>query len=116
VADQVFGLTQRQIDRIAKAVTRGEREPLSSRPQRRRNGVSLGTPFIRGKLDAELAEGSSATMSQWHWNGSAEADTTINHTVYDWLLASGQTIPLGAKVVCIQFEGRYYVIAAECDA
>ena len=70
----------------------------------------------RGKLDGALSFGGSATMSVWWWNGSAEADTTVNVTVYDWLLVSGQSIASGTQVTAAwdARSGRYYVTGAQC--
>lgn len=70
---------------------------------------------VRGKLDGSLSAGGSATMSIWYYNGSAQADTGANVTVYDWLLASG-SIASGKKVMAFYDarDGRYYVGAAEC--
>lgn len=77
--------------------------------------VSAGANMLRGKLGGALSAGGSATMSIWYYNGSAEADTAVNITVYDWLLASG-SIASGKKVVAHwdARSGRYYVTAAEC--
>jgi hypothetical protein len=72
----------------------------------------------KGKLDGALTFGGSATMSVWEHSGSAEVDTTENITVYDWLLASGQTVASGRKVVAHQMKTasgyRWYVTSAEC--
>lgn len=69
---------------------------------------------LKGKLDGTLSYGGSATMSVWAWNGSAEADTGVNVTVYDWLLVSGQTIASGKQVTVACMDGRYYVTGAQC--
>jgi hypothetical protein len=73
---------------------------------------------VKGKLDGALTFGGSATLSIWRWSGSAEVDTTEDITVYDWLLASGQTVASGRKVVAVKMETatgfRWYVISAEC--
>lgn len=78
-------------------------------------GASSGGT-VKGKLDGALAFGGSATLSIWAWNGSAEADTGDNVTVYDWLLSSGQTIATGTQVVAAwdARSGRYYVTGAQC--
>jgi hypothetical protein len=68
-----------------------------------------------GKLDGTLSYTSSATLSIWAWNGSADADTTINITVYDWLLSSGQSIASGTQVVAAHVGGRWRVIGAQCS-
>jgi hypothetical protein len=72
----------------------------------------------RGKLDGALSFGGSATMSVWYWNGSAEADTGRNVTVYDWLLLTGQSIASGTQVTASwdARSGRYYVTGAQCEA
>lgn len=71
---------------------------------------------IRGKLDAELTYQGSATMSIWWYNGSAEADSGDNVTVYDWLLSTGQTIASGKQITAAwdARSGRYYVTGAQC--
>jgi len=73
---------------------------------------------VRGKLDGALSFGGSATMSVWYWNGSAEADTTVNVTVYDWLLLSGQSVASGTQVTAAwdARSGRYYLTGAQCEA
>lgn len=70
----------------------------------------------RGKLDGTLNQGSSATMSIWAYNGSAEADTTENVTVYDWMLPASGTIASGIKITAKFYRdsGRFYVTSAEC--
>lgn len=72
-----------------------------------------------GKLDGSLSDGSSATMSEWQRNSGDTAweDSTINHTVYDWLLGSGESISSGKKVVAARVRrgGKLVVIAAECE-
>lgn len=78
--------------------------------------VPIGRPNLRGKLDGTLSENGSATMSIWSFGGGSNADTGVNVTVYDDILASGQTITSG-KVVHAGYEwesDRYYVFAAEC--
>lgn len=77
----------------------------------------MGGGIVRGKLDGALSAGGSATLSVWAWNGSAQADTGDNITVYDWLLVSSQTISSGVNVIAAQDarDGRYYVISAACE-
>lgn len=70
--------------------------------------------LLKGKLDDELVFEGSATVSLWHHDGSAEVDSGDNITAYDWLLASGQSIAAGEKVVLAFISGRWYVIATEC--
>ena len=76
-------------------------------------GTAAG--FVKGKLDGSLSFGGSATLSVWAWNGSAEADTGSNLTVYDWLLVSGQSIAAGTQVAASYDvnSGRYYVTGAQ---
>jgi hypothetical protein len=73
-----------------------------------------GEALLRGKLDGGLTYQGSATMSVWAWDGSAEADTGGNITVYDWLLVSGGSIASGTNVVAAFIGGRWYIIAAAC--
>lgn len=78
--------------------------------------VSTGTnKLLIGKLDGTMNYAGSATMSVWAWNGSADADTTVNVTVYDWLLKSGQSIASGTQVVAAYVGGRWRVIGAACE-
>lgn len=72
--------------------------------------------FVRGVLDGALSYQGSATMSVWAWDGSAEADSTADVTVYDWTLSSGQSIAAGKRVsACWDFaSNRYYVVQAQC--
>jgi hypothetical protein len=73
---------------------------------------------VKGKLDGALTFGGSQTLSIWRHSGVAEVDTNEDITVYDWLLASGQTIASGRKVVAVKMETatgfRWYVISSEC--
>jgi hypothetical protein len=103
--------------RIAAMVRDYEREAYTLSGRRRQNVSPLPRLVLRGKLDGALSQGSSATMSVWHYDGSAETDTGENVTVYDWMLKSGQSVNSGKKVVATLFmdSGRYYVTAAECN-
>lgn len=71
--------------------------------------------LLMGVLDGAMSYGGSATMSIWAFNGSADADTGANVTVYDWLLSTGQTIASGKRVVAAFVGGRWRVIAAQCS-
>jgi hypothetical protein len=79
--------------------------------------VRLGNPggmlSSWGKLDAVLSPNSSAPVSLW-WNGS---DTGFDVTAYDWLLASGTTLPAQTKVKVEWFpqERVWWITAAECS-
>jgi hypothetical protein len=77
-------------------------------------GSGNGSGLLRGKLDGSQSYQGSAVMSVWAWNGSAEADTGENMTVYDWHLKTGQTIAAGTQVTAALVGGRWYVIAAQC--
>jgi hypothetical protein len=77
-------------------------------------GTANGSGLLRGKLDGTQSFQGSAVMSVWAWNGSAEADTGENVTVYDWHLKSGQSIAAGTQVTAAMVGGRWYVIAAQC--
>lgn len=104
-------------ERIVKAVRRVEGQLQNPGLIRATGPRAVSDPGMkRGKLDGTLSVGGSATMSVWKWNGSAEADTGDNITVYDFLLASGQTIASGKKVVAEwdSASGRWYVVSAEC--
>lgn len=77
-------------------------------------GQTSGGGILRGKLDGTQSYQGSAVMSVWAWNGTAEADTGENVTVYDWHLSSGQTIASGKQVTAAFVGGRWYVVAAQC--
>ena len=76
--------------------------------------VRLGewNPKVKGRLDGSLAKDGSQTMSVWQ----SGADTTENLTVYDHLLATGQTIASGKDVTAYwdTDDGKWYVDAGEC--
>lgn len=74
-----------------------------------------GGGLLMGKLDGALAYQGSATMSVWAWDGSADADTGENVTVYDWLLSSGQSVASGKQVVAAYVGGRWRVIGSQCS-
>lgn len=73
-----------------------------------------GAQAFIGKLDAELSQGSSVTVSIWSGTANAETDSTINITAYDWLLATGQTMASGAKCAGLFINGIPYIIGGEC--
>jgi hypothetical protein len=73
-----------------------------------------GSGLKRGKLDGSQSYQGSAVMSVWAWNGSAEADTGEDVTVFDWHLKTGQTIAAGTQVTAALVGGRWYVIASQC--
>jgi hypothetical protein len=77
-------------------------------------GGSAGSGLKRGKLDGAQSYQGSAVMSVWAWDGSAEADTGENVTVYDWHLKTAQSIAAGTQVTAALVGGRWYVIAAQC--
>jgi hypothetical protein len=72
--------------------------------------VRLGAPTypkLVGKLDGDLAAGSSATMSIWE--GNTLTDSGRNITVYDWFLPTGKKLASGAKVAAFWASGKWYV-------
>lgn len=71
----------------------------------------------KGKLDGSLSYQGSATLSVWKYNGSAEADSGENITVYDWLLSSGQSVASGKQVTAFYdlASSRWYLDAAQCS-
>lgn len=73
-----------------------------------------GPQFYLGKLTAELEQGGVATMDVWSGPPGEEAATALEIEVGDWLLATGQTIASGKKVIARRINDTYYVIAAEC--
>lgn len=70
-----------------------------------------------GKLDGDLAQGDTATMSVWSVNESGTwADTGIDITVRDRFLASGAAdISSGKWVKAERYGGQWIVTAAECE-
>jgi len=60
--------------------------------------ADAGRRTIKGKLDGALALNGSATLSVWEWNGSAEADTTENITIYDFGQLVSGSLPTGTSV------------------
>ncbi len=72
-----------------------------------------GGPFW-GKTNGSLSKGSSQTVDIID---NTEATTGDSVTGYDRLLATGETIATGTKVLAqwIRSERRWYVTAAECE-
>ena len=72
-----------------------------------------GGPFW-GTLDGSLTTGSSQTVDIID---NTESTTGDSVTAYDRLLATGETIATGTKVLVqwIRSERRWYVTAAECE-
>lgn len=70
----------------------------------------------KAKLDEDLDQGSSATASLWHHDGSSLVDIGVNVEVYDWFLKSGETVSTGLKVTVEKMQdGKWWVTAAECE-
>lgn len=77
-----------------------------------------GARMHRGILDGDLVYQGSAVMSIWKYNGTTEADTTVNVTVYDWHLMTGQYV-LAGKQGTAWFDvpsGRWYFLGAQCPS
>ena len=70
--------------------------------------------FRIGVLDTDLTYRSSATMSVYTGGGGSETDSTENITVWDWLLAPGDSIAAGSNVIAGWNGSAWYVFAAEC--
>jgi hypothetical protein len=70
--------------------------------------------ILKGKLDGDLSYNSTATMSVWDRTGGTETDTTVNITVRDWLLSSGQSVASGLQVIAVQIGSAWYVVGAQC--
>lgn len=80
----------------------------------------LGTawPILRGKLDADLNSGSSATMSVW--NGATLSDTSENVTLYDSAslpyITASKKIKSGTAVTASYCCGKWYLLTpAACE-
>lgn len=72
-----------------------------------------------GRLDGALAQGGSATVSIWRWDGAAYVDTTVNVTAYDWLLAVGDAdLPTDTDVAIEYFpdSDRWFVVGTKGSA
>ena len=68
--------------------------------------ATVGAAIIHGTLAAVLNQGSSANLTN---------STGGTQLVYDYLLATGDSIASGTKVIAgLDADGKYYVIAAEC--
>lgn len=67
-----------------------------------------------GTLDGSLSQGSSATMSVFFRDGGSWTDSTMNVTVYDRLMKTGQSIASGKWVVATWYGDRWWVQEAEC--
>jgi hypothetical protein len=95
----------------------GERLPLLHERSSGKLHILPMVQVLYGKLDNELTEEGSATMSVWEVDGSGDyVDTGSDVTVWDWCLSTGQTIAEGKKVIAAQFlqSRRFIVVAAEC--
>lgn len=71
---------------------------------------------VLGKLNEDLAQGSSGGVSIWFGPGGSEFDSTWDITAHDWLMASGgDDLATGLKVVCHWINGNWYITEAECS-
>jgi hypothetical protein len=72
--------------------------------------------FLRGVLKTTLTFGGSAVIDVRAWNGSAQADTGEDLTVYDDFLSSGQTAAAGAIIGACRDDNdqRWYAIVERC--
>ena len=70
----------------------------------------------RGKLDATLNQGSSATMSVWRNVSGTMTDTTENITVYAWNMATGQSVVSGLEISAAYEpeSDTWFIVSAEC--
>ena len=105
------------LERTSKAVKRVENSPYPQSGGQRPDRPIQIRFTLRGKLSGELVKDGSATMRVWRYNGTAEAATSEDVTVYDWMLAEGQSIASGKKVAASYDlpSGRYYITSAECE-
>ena len=71
--------------------------------------------LLFGKMDEEIGPGETKPMSIWGGDEEELEDTTEDVEVKDWLLASGQVVETGKKVIVQRYLGKLYIIAAECD-
>lgn len=109
------GFTPQSAARVARATRQVERW-VKNTPQSRGRWGGVNSRWECGKLDGSMSFDGTATMSIWKWDGSTMADTGENVTVRDWLLASGQTIASGTRVVAIKHRGgQWFVVGAQCS-
>lgn len=100
--------------RVARATREVEKMPRGQRWHRGRAPVHKHEWHL-AKLDGSLSTGGTATASIWTWDGSSFADSGDDVTVHDWLLASGQTVASGTKVIIeLHRTGIWIVTEAEC--
>jgi hypothetical protein len=70
-----------------------------------------------GKLDGDLLQGGSATVSVWGGTAGSEADTGVNITARDWLMKSGDPpIAAGTEVYCLMIDSAWYVVSVSPPA
>ncbi len=74
-----------------------------------------GGEKVKGILSGNLLPGLSATMRVWDWNGTIELDTGLDITVWDWLLADGDSISSGTNVTAFERANRWYIDEATCS-
>jgi hypothetical protein len=67
--------------------------------------------FQWGKLDEDLGQGETKTMSVWSDNPLAVQAQNVEVT--DWLMASGKEIVTGAKLGCINVNGQWIPIVSD---
>lgn len=96
----------------------GERTVVMRDSQSNRNVMLPFSQIHLAKLDAELTAGSTATASIWEFQASGLGDSNKNELVYDWMLATGESLAAGTKIVIIQHRQslNWVVIAAACSA
>lgn len=77
-----------------------------------------GVQWHLGKLAGTLAAGGSATVEVWQVDSGSHADSGSSVVAYDWLLASGESLPSGTAVMILQHlqSKRWYVFAANCGS
>lgn len=72
---------------------------------------------LRGKVKTSaISPGGSGTMTIWRYNGSSEVTTSVDITVYDFMLKAATTIAVGKWLVVRWFPDsqRWYIVEAEC--
>lgn len=114
-AEPAYPVRVDTLKKLERAYNRVMREHVRNGPL---DGLDYDEPqILKGKLDGDLSQGGSVTVSLWEPNsGGTEADTGNNITAYDWLLSPGKLLPSAAKVVIVHIGKRWYVVASsECQ-
>jgi hypothetical protein len=96
-------------NRIRETVTWVEGQPKKAVDTRR--GKPRGKVGTVGITTGSISAGSSGTITEQYWTGSAWSNTGVTLTVYNYF---GSTIATSTKVIAIFVNGALHVIAVDC--